>query len=156
MAGIKNISSFTSRLSAFNVRLQNGFKETGRKINEELEEGAFRIQNLAKMFVPVDDGDMTEAIKVDIDRAPFRRNVYSVYVDETHVAVAGDSMVGEYLMFLHESRSYNLGPKSIAKAQRLGVEVGPKFLTRAYEQERARLINRVRQHLKGNYALKGN
>lgn len=151
MAGIRNVSRFSSQLSRFNKRLLNGYQETGRKINQELEKGIFKIRDRARSFVPVDDGDMTEAIKVDIERAPFKRNVYSVYVDETHVAVKEDSMVGEYLTWLHENRSYELGHKSQEKASRLGVNVGPKFMDRAYRGQKEEITARVRSVLKGAF-----
>lgn len=156
MAGIKNLSKFTDKLSRYNQRLQQTFNETGRDINRELEEGMKRMQYRAQDYVPVDEEDMTDAIKTDIDRQAFRRNIYSIYVDEAHPTQDGKSVVGDYLRFLHENREYKLGEKSIEKARALGVEVGPKFMTRAYQDERDQIVKRVRQHLRGNNALKRN
>jgi len=151
MAGVRNVSNFSAKLSRFNKRIMNGYKETGQKINRELENGIYQIRDRAQMFVPVDDGDMTEAIQVHIERAPFKRNVYSVFVDETHIALKQDSMVGEYLVWLHENRDYELGPKSKEKQERLGVNVGPKFMDRAYRGQREEIVSRVRSILKGAF-----
>jgi hypothetical protein len=92
---------------------------------EEFKQGADQIRDVAQNYAPVDDGHLESAIKVSplTSKGPGNLSL-SVYIDEN---VAD---VGDYAVFMHEG-SYSLGPKSQAKADALGVPVGPKFLTRA-------------------------
>lgn len=102
-----------------------------RRMKSEQE----KIQQLAMDYVPVDDGDMEKAIKLDEDTSGInRRKVFYVYVDPDVEADVGKShgvkFTGDYMLWLHESE-YDLGDKSKAKAAALGVRVGPKFMERA-------------------------
>lgn len=103
-----------------------------RTVNDELNNIALEVQKKAREYVPVDMGYAEEAIKIDKSS---QRRKWAVYLDMSVMATHDGRTypVGEYLMWLHENQSYRLGEKSEQKAATLGVEVGPKFLERAFQ-----------------------
>lgn len=102
-----------------------------KTINDELENMALEVQKKAREYVPVDLGYAESAIKVDKSS---QRRKWAVYLDMSVMATHDGRTypVGEYLMWLHENQSYKLGEKSEQKAALLHVDVGPKFLERAF------------------------
>ena len=56
-----------------------------------------------------------------------------------------------YAARVHEgskSDGYGSGTRSIARAHEFGVKVGPKFLTRAWKEERKKIEARIMQHVR--------
>lgn len=102
-----------------------------KTVNDELQNMALEVQKKAREYVPVDMGYAEKAIKIDNQN---QRRQWSVYLDLNEQATHDGRTypVGDYIVWLHENQSYNLGPKSQAKAAYLGVAVGPKFLERAF------------------------
>ena len=102
-----------------------------KTVNDELQNIALEVQKKAREYVPVDLGYAEKAIKIDNQN---QRRRWSVYLDLNEQATHDGRTypVGDYLVWLHENQSYKLGPKSQAKAAYLGVNVGPKFLERAF------------------------
>lgn len=100
-------------------------------VNDELQNMALEIQKKAREYVPVDLGYAESAIKIDKQN---QRRSWAVYLDLDEQAMhdGREYPVGDYIVWLHENQNYNLGPKSMAKEQMLGVTVGPKFLERAF------------------------
>lgn len=102
-----------------------------KTVNDELENIALEVQKRAREYVPVDLGYAESAIKIDKGS---QRRKWAVYLDMSVLATHDGRTypVGEYLMWLHENQNYKLGVKSEQKAALLNVEVGPKFLERAF------------------------
>ena len=115
-----------------------------RGISQAIREGAHDIAEKARSNAPVDQGNLEDAIKVDISRSGVNGRVSAtVYVDESMPApeltpdgriVKGTEykVVGDYAMKMHEGE-YKLGKRSRAKAS-AGHEVGPKYLERAVDE----------------------
>ena len=102
--------------------------------------GAKRIQQRASAYAPVDEGNLEESIKIERVRSEQTgRTSIRVGVDEDHqLPSRPGKTVGAYAARMHEG-TYNLGPKSLSKQQRLGVRVGRKFLERALNDEKRQL-----------------
>lgn len=117
------------------VSLANKATRSSRGAREELQRGAIDIRDLARLYAPVDEGNLEDAIKEGKSRGSDGRNVYTVEVDESQDASTKDHpnrVVGDYAMKMHDG-VYNLGPLSEAKAEETGLPVGRKFLERAME-----------------------
>lgn len=106
------------------------------------------IAKAAAERAPVDTGDLESAIvSADSKRTDARgRITVDVYVDQEKLNLE-DHDGYDYSIPMHEG-SYNLGPKSIAKANSSPHEVGPKFLTRAIEDNRDRLLKEAAEVVK--------
>lgn len=63
------------------------------------------------------------------------------------VYVPINSPAAPYAVWLHEGQ-YNLGDNSLAKQGKAGCAVGPKYITRAIEENRERIIEIMREALK--------
>lgn len=112
------------------------------------------IANEAKMRVPVDEGDLENAIKSDRDpaeRGPNNRQTVRVYVDVDALNLEEDHAGFDYSVWIHEAE-YKLGPKSLLKDSLTDRGVGPKFLERALADNIQRLRSiyedRIRRALK--------
>lgn len=116
------------------LQLENVLKRSSRGSREALQKGAEMIAERAKMYAPVDQHNLEDAIKVhkEIDGTTRRAKFY-VYVDESHTPATRAPTVGQYAAEMHENRDYKLGQKSQDKANALGVVVGPGYLTRAMQ-----------------------
>lgn len=63
------------------------------------------------------------------------------------VFVPLNSPAADYAVWLHEG-DYNLGPNSLAKQGKTGCAVGPKYITRAIEENRKKIVEIMREALK--------
>jgi hypothetical protein len=98
-----------------------------------LNKSAQEVQRRAKAYVPVDEGNLEDAIKLERrDDQTSGRRMLVIGVDMATPAGLSKT-VGDYAIFIHEG-VYKLGPKSVEKANRTGVQVGPKFLERAMQE----------------------
>ena len=99
------------------------------------------IKNLLVMEVkkrtPVLEGNLTASITGEVirNRKSWAAAVY----------VPTNSPAAKYAIFTHEN-DYNLGAKSVAKNRKTGV-VGPKYITRAIEDNRDRIVQIMREAL---------
>ena len=85
------------------------------------------VRDEAKKRAPVDTGKLEENIRVEK-----RGGVTSVISDASE---GGDN----YALRLHESDTWNLGPKSREKDKRQPEKVGPRWLTRAVNENENKL-----------------
>lgn len=112
-------------------------------VSDEIRRGAYEIRDLAREYAPVDEGNLEEALSIEINRDDINGRLQAfVYIDVGHAArksVTGD--VGGYAMRMHEG-FYKLGPKSRAKdgGRR---RVGRKFLQRAADELSEEIMARV-------------
>lgn len=125
-------------------------KRTNKAALRELRKGGRAIETLSKEMAPVDEGYLEQSItyqeKVGGKR---RRKKIDIFVDES-IAADGKSKVGDYATLVHEGvdKRYGEGPRSKAKADALGVEVGPFFMTRAVEELEDEIAAKVKAALK--------
>jgi HK97 gp10 family phage protein len=118
-----------------------------RGVSDEIKQGAEDIKDLAKLQAPIDEGNLEDAIKVDVDRSGVKGRIQAfVYVDGS-VTTDDGKAVEDYAMQMHEG-TYNLGPRSQAKDSAVGGGVGRKFLERAVDELSPNIINRVQQAVK--------
>lgn len=122
-------------------------KLAGKKIPiaayEEMVLGAMEIQDLAREFAPVDEGNLEKAIKVREEKNSLS---VSVYVDG-RVREKRGRKVARYATIMHES-VYDLGTRSQAKADATGKEVGRKYLERAFAELENELTRAVEAALR--------
>lgn len=131
-----------SGVEALLTKLSQTGERAVRGVSEEIKEGAKDIQDLARLQAPVDEGNLEDAIKVEVDRSGINGRIQAyVYVDSDHEADEGKT-VGDYAPRMHEG-TYNLGPRSRIKQSAAGVVVGRKFLERAVDDLAPGIINRV-------------
>jgi len=133
------------------ARLTNIEQRIPNQIGAHLAHTAVEIQALAKKFVPELFTGLMEAIKVKIVpgqgrdwRGRFTYKVAEVYVDNQAPSFGRDGqqrivkehgvVVGEYAYWIHEDLTYGLGFRSYEKMSQSGLEVGPKFLSRAVQE----------------------
>ena len=127
-------------------RLQNVAEKSTRAARHRMEDGVNDTVELAKKYAPVDKGDLESAIKVgDSEKGARGRKIFVIEVDETVVNSRGRS-VGKYATPMHEGQ-YNLGKKSLEKANALGVEVGRKYLERAFDES----VEEIEKNLQDAY-----
>lgn len=128
----------------FNTReLDAGIR---KELSEQprLAEIAMRdVRNLLVMEVkkrtPVQEGHLTASITGEVVRNN-RSWAATVFVPV-------NSPASTYAIWLHEG-NYNLGKNSIAKQGKSGCAVGPKYITRAIEENKANIIGIMRDALK--------
>lgn len=132
---VSGVDSLLAKLSQTGERAVRG-------VSEEIKEGAKDIQDLARLQAPVDEGNLEDAIKVEVDRSGINGRIQAyVYVDSDQDTGDGRT-VGEYSNYMHEG-TYNLGPRSQIKQSAAGVVVGRKFLERAVDDLAPGIIDRV-------------
>lgn len=110
--------------------LEQDGKKAVRGGADLLRKAAQEIANRAVEYAPVDKSNLEQAIHVNEDRGGQNRRV------RTYVEVGGvvnGVNVDQYATQMHEG-VYNLGPKSVEKAQRTGKPVGRKYLERAADE----------------------
>lgn len=101
------------------------------------------IKNLlvleVKKRTPVREGHLTASITGDV--------VQNEKSWAATVFVPLNSPAAPYAVWLHEGQ-YNLGENSAAKQDKTGCVVGPKYITRAIEENKERIIEIMREALK--------
>jgi len=122
-------------ISTTALKLQSQAGRTNKAALQEMIAGGQLVHELAVMQAPVDDGNLEEAIKLEIDAANPLRASISIYVDED-MSVPGrpGKTVGDYALRMHEG-DYQLGSISQLKQDsNPGVIVGRKYIQRAIEE----------------------
>ena len=102
------------------------------------------IKNLlvkeARWRCPKDEGHLRHEITGDV-----QQNASSL---AACVYVPANSPASEYAVWIHEGQ-YNLGKKSMDLQRKTpGVVIGPKYITRAIEENRERIVAIMREALK--------
>lgn len=127
--------------------LQQTGQRAERGVSGEIRQGAEDIKDLAIMQAPVDEGNLENAIKVQVDRSGIRGRIQAyVFVDGDEDAGDGKK-VEDYATLMHEG-VYQLGEKSQQKNAAVGGGVGRKFLERAVDELAPDIMNRVRNAMK--------
>jgi hypothetical protein len=139
ITGVKELSA----------NLQNLSNISTAETSAALKKSAREIRNLARNYAPVDKHNLEKAIIDDATKKTGRAySEYVVGVDESvPIPDRPDKEVGDYAMLMHEG-TYNLGTKSQDKAVRLGVNVGPGYLYRAFKESRESVVKYVEGVLK--------
>lgn len=130
--------------------LEAVLRQTGKKAmngaSRRMGIEAERIAERAALYAPVDERGIENSIKVDKQTGDDRRAVHSVYIDGS--TISGDGTpVRDYVLEMHEG-TYRLGKLSQEKADTEGVPVGRKFLERAVEEARDRVLESVFNEVK--------
>jgi hypothetical protein len=133
---------------------QNLFAKKGR-FNKEMRqaalEGAEMIMEKSQSNSPVDTFNLEQAhhIKESFTRADHVR--FTIEVSGIGFGSDDPRPVDSYAMEVHEHYDMNrMGPKSQAKADS-GHDVGPKYLERAIESEKAKAVDLIRQAVRRNF-----
>lgn len=131
---VKGLETAISTLSTTHKRMTQAALE-------ELEQGAIDIRDRARMYVPVKTTALTKAIVAD------KPKVTGV---QTKIVVRiRPGKVSKYAAWMHEGvPTYNLRKRSREKAEALGVEVGPKFLSRAANELFPAIKKRISERLR--------
>lgn len=117
------------------VNLRRTERVTSKRLLRLMRSSARDIRDLAREYAPVDEGNLEDAIQVIEGAERFlgrTRNVEMVGVDTSKLGEGYTKYGRRYDIMMHEG-SYNLGPRSQAKADSTGKTVGPKYLTRAWK-----------------------
>jgi len=142
-------------LGSIGYQLENMAKRASEGARFAMKEGAEDIRDLARLHAPVDEGNLEDAIKMEVVSGARGRHSFKVHVDESHPAVitnedgsqtSGNRTVGDYAFDMHEG-NYLLGPGSQHKQSQVGVKVGPKYLQRAYKKMSKQIHANVRQNV---------
>lgn len=122
------------------ARLARIGKQTSDAELARLRRGAREMERLAKMYAPVDEGYLEEAIVTKETRVETLNRRYEILVgvDPDRLGPGYTDYGYRYDIAMHEGfvngEPYQLGPKSLAKQAALGVRVGPKYLKRAFDE----------------------
>ncbi len=102
------------------ISLVNRAKTARRAGNRRIEAATDKILELAKMYAPIDEGNLESSIKKEVSNSGINgRNVYEVFIDEMAQGSNGAETVGQYALRMHES-VYNLGKGSSEKDKQVG------------------------------------
>jgi hypothetical protein len=112
-------------------------------VSDEIRKGAYDIRDLAREYAPVDEGNLEEAILIEINQGDINGRLQAfVYIDmEKAARKSSTGNVGGYAMRMHEG-FYKLGPLSRRKDAGRG-RVGRKFLQRAVDELGPEIMERV-------------
>lgn len=121
------------------VELRNIGEMVVDNARKTMRASAKRIVKEAQLNAPVDDHQLEKAIHVVRDYGDRGRLEINIEVG----GVVDGVNVDDYAALMHEG-SYNLGPASQQKqAANPGRIIGPKFLTRAAEEEEEKLDSKM-------------
>lgn len=130
------------------TRLHQVGEHAVKGVSDEIRRGAYEIRDLAREFAPVKEGDLEDALSIEVNQQDVNGRLQAyVYVDESHYSRKSKTgTVGGYAMRMHEG-FYKLGPKSKAKDGGTGL-VGRKFLERAVEELAPEIMERVNNKIR--------
>lgn len=132
-------------------RIQQRGERAVKGVSTVMQEGGDEIRDLARMYAPVDKGNLEDAIIKSTNPTGLnRRAEIEVGVDMSQ-PIGGGRTVERYAERMHEG-NYKLGKKSEAKAAALGVRVGPGYLSRAFNEVKGKMIERAANIVKRAYS----
>lgn len=102
---------------------------------EVLKQGAEKIKDTARAFAPVDEGRLEKAIHI----LPYQGNQFMLRIVIDVSGVVDGRDVSEYAAIVHEYPWSKRGPLTRVK----GPRAGPKYMVRAVEEHRAKLIREL-------------
>jgi len=121
-------------ISATQQMIHNTAERASKGSRDAIERGAHKIKDRSVAYSPVIDGDhgLEEAHSVGSDQKnSFSRKTFTVFVDKDYEGKESGVKVGDYLDFIHEDTTYEIGEDSKKKKRRTGY-VGPKFMELAF------------------------
>ncbi len=133
LTGVKIIG-----LDGLRARIEQAVRQHERQIEKTLSEiGDVGVYESA-LRAPKDAGDLEESIEKHLGE------------DEDGQAVAvripNNVPAAPYALRMHEDE-YQLGPKSLAKQNKTGVEVGRKYITRGIEAGKPQFEDIIKENL---------
>lgn len=126
---IKGLDQLNSRISRIDA-------VTSKAQLQLMREYSKKIADKARDFAPVDEGNLENSIVVVEKPTGINRRLVSEIGVDTSKLGSGYTQRGyPYHIAMHEdpSGTSGNGPLSREKAERLGVMVGPKYMTRALD-----------------------
>ncbi len=129
------------------MKLRRTEKTTHKRLLRHMRNSANDIRDLAREFAPVDEGNLEEAIEVGEGKEGFfgrDRNVEFVGVNPAKLGEGYTKYKYRYDIRMHEG-SYQLGDASNKKAASNGKDVGPKYLTRAWQELEPEIVAGAKQ-----------
>ena len=124
------------------VDLQQVAKRTTRASRRQIAIEARRLEDLSRKYTPVDSGDLEGSHRTDRTLGARGRVGYTVGF--------GDNV--NHAITVHENLSgqaFGMGEKSRAKAAALGlspgIDVGPFFLTRAFDELETSMVRNMEE-----------
>lgn len=145
--------------SSFNLDKlrQNLFARKGRfnkDMRQAAEEGAEMVMAKSQSNSPVDTFNLEQAHHIEQTLTKADHVRFTIEVSGIGFGSDDPRPVDNYAMEVHEHYDMNrMGPKSRAKADS-GHDVGPKYLERAIESEKAKAVELIRQAVKRNFRKK--
>ena len=129
-------------MRAFRDRIDQVLAQMPERAHRAMNEIANDVSGEAKDLAPFKEGHLTESIRGEVVQDQNTGKLAAVvYVPANHQA-------SSYAIKMHEN-FYNLGPGSVMKQQRVGKQVGRKFITRAMDNRRARIQKIIEYYFKG-------
>ncbi|WKZ86342.1 hypothetical protein N5B55_05150 [Ralstonia pickettii] len=132
--------------------LEQAGERAVRGVFKQMVTEAEGVRDLARKFAPVDEGNLEQAIKVQVEgggrdeRGRFARKSVAVYIDMATPAENGRT-VGDYAWEMHEHLTpygpLQLGKRSQAKQDGQSEMVGGKFLERAAVERTKDMVDRL-------------
>lgn len=140
--------TYTSGFSLNNLRQKLMTRENvfNEKIQEALKEGAVLIKEKSQSNSPVDTHNLETAHKIIPGVTRKGYTSLSVEVSGTGQGSENDRDVEAYALEVHENYT-SMGPKSAEKLAQ-GHEVGGKYLERAVESEKPKVVAKARKAAK--------
>lgn len=127
-------------MSKFRSGVEKALESVPRRAFGALNECVNEVSGEAKDLAPFKEGHLTESIRGEVEKERDGNMIGIVYVPSNHQAAS-------YAVKMHEG-TYNLGPGSVAKQQRVGKTVGRKFITRALDNKQDRLRKIIKRYFK--------
>jgi hypothetical protein len=131
--------------------LQQTGEKAQRGVYQQMKKEALEIQRLARLYAPIDHGNLEDAISVEEmegerdSRGRMGRKSVVVFVDMSQEGYEGEP-IGQYAYIMHEYLApygkFKLGPLSQLKNKGNG-KVGGKFLERAINDVSQEMMKRL-------------
>ena len=117
------------------VQLQAGIRrlleQDARLARAAMRDVAMLLIKAARDRAPIDEGNLANSITAEA--LPYRKSWAAV------VYVPINSQAAQYAVPMHEGQ-YNLGKNSEAKQLKVGVTVGPGYLSRAVDDNKQKIM----------------
>lgn len=135
-------------------RTQFAMSRFGDKTNQAslrvVRKSAKEIRDLARLYAPVDEGDLEESIRIIKEvRGDKRRLVQYIGVDPAYLGVGYQRYRFRYDVEMHDGE-YNLGPLSRIKDSVVGRgKVGRLYLKRAVDELSPEITEKIKEKMAG-------
>lgn len=122
----------------FRMNLDALVERAAPKVRAALEDVGDFVQAEARDRAPIDEGMLTDSIE------------HEVYLGDGAVVIRVplNAPAAQYAVPMHEDLAYMPGAKSQAKQSRVGQQVGPKYITRAIDDNRDAIREIVAENMR--------